>query len=140
MAQLSEYTMKDFQKYMEAQADAMGLSGIKRRLPWNAYRNKNNQDAERMKKNLAFFEALTAAELENPKLIKGESKKRIAQATGLDAAEINELLTLYHGQTILFVVIKKQQAADEALPTNEEEGRRLMEAFQVKNPRIMRRR
>ena len=72
------------------------MSGVLSMMPWVSKMKKQideaNLDENLLKKQEAIILSMTKKERENPKIIDGSRKKRIANGSGTDPATINKLL------------------------------------------------
>jgi signal recognition particle subunit SRP54 len=90
-----EFTLEDFRKQL-GQLKKMGsMSQFMSMLPTGGY-FKNLSKMEIDDKKILYFEAIinsmTQGERENPKIINGNRRKRIARGCGRSVSEVNQLL------------------------------------------------
>jgi len=90
-----EFTLEDFRKQLEQIKKMGSLSQILQALPsGGVFKNINKMNIDDKKVN--YFEAvinsMTSAERNNPKIINGSRRARIARGSGRPVAEVNQLL------------------------------------------------
>lgn len=90
-----EFSLQDFQKQLEQIKKMGSLSSIISSLPAGGmFKNVSKMNID--DKRLAYFEAIinsmTPEERENPKIIDGSRRKRIARGCGRPVSEVNQLL------------------------------------------------
>jgi signal recognition particle subunit SRP54 len=90
-----EFTLEDFKKQLEQIKKMGSLSQILQSLPsGGVFKNINKMNID--DKKVSYFEAIinsmTPAERNNPKIINGSRRSRIARGSGRPVAEVNQLL------------------------------------------------
>lgn len=90
-----EFTLEDFKKQLEQIKKMGSLSQILQSLPSGGmFKNVNKMNID--DKKIHYFEAIinsmTPAERNNPKIINGSRRSRIARGSGRPVAEVNQLI------------------------------------------------
>lgn len=106
-------TMDDVDKQLE-QLQKMGpLEGILDKLPGGFDLKKQVDDAdmskEKVRKMQAIIRSMTPEEKENPDIIDGSRRRRIADGSGTDPAHVNQLLKQYNQMKKMMEQLKNNQ-------------------------------
>ena len=90
------FTMESYLNQLRQMKKMGGMEGVMSMLPGvNKIKEKmknSDLDEEMLDSNEAIILSMTKKEKENPKIISGSRRKRIAQGSGADVSEINKLL------------------------------------------------
>ncbi len=90
-----EFTLEDFKKQLEQIKKMGSLSQILQSLPsGGVFKNINKMNIDDKKVNYfeAIINSMTPAERNNPKIINGSRRARIARGSGRPVAEVNQLI------------------------------------------------
>ncbi len=91
-----KFSMKDYLSQLRQMKKMGGMEGVLSLLPGvskiKSQMDKSGIDEGIIKKNEAIILSMTEKERENPKIISGSRRKRIANGSGTDVATINKLL------------------------------------------------
>ncbi len=90
-----EFSLQDFKKQLEQIKKMGSLSSIMSSLPSGGmFKNisKMNIDDKKLAYYEAIIDSMTPGERENPKIIDGSRRKRIARGSGRPVSEVNQLL------------------------------------------------
>ena len=90
------FTMDSYLNQLRQMKKMGGMEGVMSMLPGvNKIKEKmknSDLDEEMLDSNEAIILSMTKKEKENPKIISGSRRKRIAQGSGVDVSKINKLL------------------------------------------------
>tara|TARA_A100001011_G_scaffold374901_1_gene435857 strand:- start:400 stop:1752 length:1353 start_codon:yes stop_codon:yes gene_type:complete len=90
------FTMESYLNQLRQMKKMGGMEGVMSMLPGvNKIKEKmknSDLDEEMLDSNEAIILSMTKKEKENPKIISGSRRKRIAQGSGVDVSKINKLL------------------------------------------------
>ncbi|MCD5417664.1 signal recognition particle protein [Candidatus Bipolaricaulota bacterium] len=95
--QKDRFTLQDFLEQLEQMTKLGPLSQIIDKLPgMGKLAGKVNVDDSDLKKAMAIIRSMTPAERNNPSIISGRRKKRIARGSGTKAREVNQILSRFN--------------------------------------------
>ena len=91
-----QFSMQDYLSQLRQMKKMGGMEGVLSLLPCvskiKSQMDKSGIDEEIISKNEAIILSMTKKERENPKIINGSRRKRIANGSGTDVPTINKLL------------------------------------------------
>jgi len=92
----NRFTLEDFRDQLEETRKLGPISQILDKIPgMAALRNKPEVDEKELDRALAILRSMTLEERENPSIIGGSRKKRIAQGSGTKVRDVNRLLASF---------------------------------------------
>lgn len=91
----SELTLDDFLSQMEQMKNMGSMSDILKMIPGGSKLSAGDIDEKQMARTKAIIQSMTKAERENPAIIGGSRKKRIAGGSGTQVFEVNRLLSQF---------------------------------------------
>ncbi len=91
----SELTLNDFLAQMEQMKNMGSMSDILKMIPGGSKLAAGDIDEKQMARTKAIIQSMTKAERENPTIIGGSRKKRIAGGSGTQVFEVNRLLSQF---------------------------------------------
>jgi signal recognition particle subunit SRP54 len=95
--QKDRFTLQDFLEQLEQMTKLGPLSQIIEKLPgMGKHASKVNVDDNELKKAIAIIRSMTPAERNDPAIINGRRKKRIALGSGTKAREVNQILARFN--------------------------------------------
>ena len=106
-----QFSMEDYLSQLKQMKKMGGIEGILSFLPGvskiKSQMNKAGVDEKIITQNEAIILSMTKKERENPKLINGSRRKRIANGSGTDVATINKLLKQFRLMTDMMKKMSK---------------------------------
>ncbi len=95
--QKDRFTLQDFLEQLEQMTKLGPLSQIIEKLPgMGKLAGKVNVDDSDLKKAMAIIRSMTLKERNNPSIISGRRKKRIARGSGTKTREVNQILSRFN--------------------------------------------
>ncbi len=92
----NRFTLEDFRDQLEETRKLGPISQVLDKIPgMAALRNKPEVDEKELDRALAILRSMTLEERENPSIIGGSRKKRIAQGSGTKVRDVNRLLASF---------------------------------------------
>ena len=92
----NRFTLEDFRDQLEETRKLGPISQILDKIPgMAALRDKPEVDEKELDRALAILRSMTLEERENPSIIGGSRKKRIAQGSGTKVRDVNRLLASF---------------------------------------------
>ncbi len=91
----SELTLDDFLSQMEQMQNMGSMGDILKMIPGAGKISAADIDEKQIARTKAMIQSMTKAERENPGLIGGSRKKRIANGSGTQVFEVNRLLSQF---------------------------------------------
>jgi signal recognition particle subunit SRP54 len=86
------FTLEDFRSQLKMIRRMGPLSGIVSMLPGMSHIRESDLDSKALGRALAVVDSMTPGERNNPRILNGSRKKRIARGSGQRVQEINRLL------------------------------------------------
>jgi len=107
-----KWTLRNWKATMDSQLDSwtMWVPGV-----------SSSNEVKELKGFKALLDACSPAELDNPALIKGPQRDRIATSAGKPVDEVQRLLFYYKQSVVIATWLQMKKAAKEKLPTTEVE-------------------
>jgi signal recognition particle subunit SRP54 len=106
-----QFSMEDYLSQLKQMKKMGGIEGILSFLPGvskiKSQMDKAGVDEKIITQNEAIILSMTKKERENPKLINGSRRKRIANGSGTDVATINKLLKQFRLMTDMMKKMSK---------------------------------
>ena len=102
----NSFTLDDYLMQYEQMKKMGGMMDILKMIPGANKINPNDIDEKALDKNKAIILSMTKKERENPEIIKGSQKKRIASGSGTSIQEVNSLLKQFEQTKELMKQIK----------------------------------
>ena len=102
----NSFTLDDYLMQYEQMKKMGGMMDILKMIPGANKINPNDIDEKALDKNKAIILSMTRKERENPDIIKGSQKKRIAMGSGTSIQEVNSLLKQFEQTKELMKQIK----------------------------------
>ena len=106
-----QFSMEDYLSQLKQMKKMGGIEGILSFLPGvskiKSQMDKAGVDEKIITQNEAIILSMTTKERENPKLINGSRRKRIANGSGTDVATINKLLKQFRLMTDMMKKMSK---------------------------------
>ena len=106
-----QFSMEDYLSQLKQMKKMGGIEGIVSFLPGvskiKSHMDKAGVDEKIITQNEAIILSMTKKERENPKLINGSRRKRIANGSGTDVATINKLLKQFRLMTDMMKKMSK---------------------------------
>ena len=91
-----QFSMQDYLSQLRQMKKMGGMEGVMSMLPGVTKIKKQMEnssiDESMLKENEAIILSMTKIERENPKMINGSRKKRIARGSGVEVSKINKLI------------------------------------------------
>ena len=118
-----KWTLRNWKTTMTGQLDSwtMYIPGV-----------SNSNEIKELKGFKTMLDAMSSEELDNPGLIKGPQRERIAQSTGKPVDEVQRLLFFYKQSVVIATWLQIKKAAKEKMPTTEAE----LHLMQSTDPRM----
>jgi signal recognition particle subunit SRP54 len=92
----NRFTLEDFRDQLEETRKLGPISQILDKIPgMAALRDKPEVDEKELDRTLAILRSMTLEERENPSIMGGSRKKRIAQGSGTKVRDVNRLLASF---------------------------------------------
>jgi signal recognition particle subunit SRP54 len=94
----NEFTLDDFRvqlRQMQKMGSLSEIMGMMPNMGFNAPMNNMNLDDNRVRYLVAIINSMTKKERDNPKIINGRRRLRIARGSGRSVQEVNQLLKNY---------------------------------------------
>ena len=118
-----QFTLEDYLSQLKQMKKMGGIEGLMSFLPGvskiKSQMDQAGVDEKVITQNEAVILSMTKKEIENPKLIDGSRKKRIANGSGTDIATINKLLKQFKMMSEMMKKMSKgntQGLADKGIP------------------------
>tara|TARA_S200000501_G_scaffold42634_1_gene34538 strand:- start:234 stop:704 length:471 start_codon:yes stop_codon:yes gene_type:complete len=118
-----QFTLEDYLSQLKQMKKMGGIEGLMSFLPGvskiKSQMDQAGVDEKVITQNEAVILSMTKKERENPKLIDGSRKKRIANGSGTDIATINKLLKQFKMMSEMMKKMSKgntQGLADKGIP------------------------
>lgn len=93
-----KFTLEDYLKYLQMIDGMGGMGSIMKMIPGMSQLlddKMNSEVGQHLKRSKAIVHSMTYAERENPKMLNGSRKKRIASGCGVQVATINSFLSQF---------------------------------------------
>jgi len=106
----NQFTLQDFLEQLQKIRKMGPISQLMGMIPgMDRMKNQiNEEDAEkRMKRVEAIINSMTKAERNNPKLLNGSRRKRIASGSGVEVRDVNEVLKQFRDMQTLMGQMRK---------------------------------
>ncbi len=88
----AEFDLEDFLKQMQQVKKLGSLGGIMKMLPGMSGMEIGDAEEDKMKHTEAIIQSMTPKERQNPRILNGSRRKRIADGSGMQVREVNQLL------------------------------------------------
>lgn len=121
MIKAPKWTLRNWKATMDAQLDSwtMWVPGV-----------SSSNEVKELKSFKELLDACSPAELDNPALIKGPQRDRIATSTGKPLDEVQKLMFYYKQSVVIATWLQMKKNAKEKLPTTEVELNNMQAADQ----------
>ncbi len=104
----AEFTLEDFLEQMEAMEKMGPIKEMLKMLPGGLGKIDIPLDEKKIKRMKAIIQSMTVEERQNPAIIDGSRKRRIARGSGTSPREVNELLKSFFEVKKLMKKAKKR--------------------------------
>ena len=121
MIKAPKWTLRNWKATMDAQLDSwtMWVPGV-----------SSSNEVKELKSFKELLDACSPAELDNPALIKGPQRDRIATSTGKPLDEVQKLMFYYKQSVVIATWLQMKKNAKEKLPNTEVELNNMQAADQ----------